>query len=766
MVQLLPLLPQSFSNPFSNPFIVPLLPVIKPLATAVADGSSISPMVLVFLQIALVILASRLMGAWFQRLHQPLVIGEIVAGIALGPSLLGAIAPQAQHFLFAPNTLPYLEILAQIGLVFFMFLIGLELDPRYLKGKLHTAVVISHASIICPFGLGWVLALWLYPQVGQPDISFLAFAMFLGAAMSITAFPVLARIISEHNLNRTPLGTLTLTCAAVDDITAWCLLAVAVAVVRTNSIWQALPTIGLATLYAVVMLAFVRPWLQGLSRYYNRVQRVNQWLLAGIYGGVLVSALVTEAIGIHLIFGAFLLGAVMPKNANLTRELALRTEDFVLTFLLPIFFVYSGLRTQIGLLNTPLLWGLCFAVIGVAVAGKFLGSYGAARFCHIPHREAMALGWLMNTRGLTELVILNIGLSLGVITPVLFTMLVIMALVTTFMTSPLISWVYPPEMRIPHPGSGAETATPGNSSSRDRYPILVPLANPHSQQGLMRLAAALTLPSSAGTAPLSPLIYPLSLIELEKDYGYESMPLEITRQIHGRMQTLQQLTDSLGLNDREAIQPLARATTDVAREVRQLVETYPIELVLAGWHRATLGQNRLGGRVGQMLNTVPVDMAVWLDRHGPSQWQRLLLLYSGTTHDDLALELAVRLLAHDPQRTLRVLRVQRPSQSPVEWSHETENLLRQIQAPWRDRLELDLISSYSPLEVITEASTEADLTLAGTSSAWGLERQTLGHYADNLADSCRSSLLITRKYRRHTLHLPQNPLGMAHSSQN
>jgi len=384
--------------------------------------------VLVLIEVLIVIGLSRLMGLGFQKIHQPLVIGEIVAGIMLGPSLLGLVAPGLAGALFPPEAVPFLNVLSQVGLIFFMFLIGLELDPKYLKGQMDIAIVTSHVSILVPFSLGTLLALLLYPLLSDASVSFTAFTLFLGSAMSITAFPVLARIITEHNLQGTRLGTLALTCAAVDDVTAWCLLALAIAVAHTNSMVGALPTLAWSALYIALMVTVGRKLLQRLSNYYDRMGRLSQFALAGIYMGVLVSALITEIIGIHLIFGAFLLGAIMPKNGGLTHELAIKTEDFVLTFLLPVFFAYSGLRTQIGLLNTPRLWLICALVVAVAIVGKYVGTYVAARVNGIDHRESSSLGWLMNTRGLTELIVLNIGLNLNVISPVMFTMLVIMAL--------------------------------------------------------------------------------------------------------------------------------------------------------------------------------------------------------------------------------------------------------------------------------------------------------------------------------------------------
>ena len=318
-----------------------------------------NPVVLVLFQILLVIGLSRLVGLGFRSIRQPLVIGEIVAGIMLGPSLFGWVAPDLAAAVFPASTIPFLNVLSQVGLIFFMFLIGLELNPKYLRGQIETAVLTSHVSIIVPLSLGSLLALFLYPLVSSANVSFTAFALFLGAAMSITAFPVLARIITENNLQGSRLGTLALTCAAVDDVTAWCILALAIAVTRTNSMVAALPTLFEAAFYIGFMLTIGRWFLKRLAKFYERTGSLSQLTLAGIYMGVVASALITELIGIHLIFGAFLLGAAMPKNEGLTRELAEKTEDFVLTFLLPIFFAYSGLRTQVGLLNRPELWLLC-----------------------------------------------------------------------------------------------------------------------------------------------------------------------------------------------------------------------------------------------------------------------------------------------------------------------------------------------------------------------------------------------------------------------
>lgn len=702
--------------------------------------------ILVLIEVLIVIGLSRLVGLGCRWIKQPLVIGEIVAGIMLGPSLFGLIAPDLAAAIFPAEAVPFLNVLSQVGLIFFMFLIGLELNPKYLSGQLEIAILTSHVSILVPFSLGTLIAVLLYPLVSNASVSFTAFALFLGAAMSITAFPVLARIITENNLQGTRLGTLALTCAAVDDVTAWCVLALAIAVARTGSIVGAFPTIIAALVYIGFMVTAGRWFLKRVATYYERTGRLNQLLLAGIYMGVVASALITEIIGIHLIFGAFLLGAVMPKNADLGREIAEKTEDFVLIFLLPVFFAYSGLRTQIGLLNSPELWFLCAAILAVAIAGKYVGTYIAARVGGIEKREASALGWLMNTRGLTELIVLNIGLSLGVISPLLFTMLVIMALVTTFMTSPLLEWTYPKRL-IKLDVVEPELQDQVSEQTTPTYRILVPVANPSTQKGLMQLAVAI-----AGNK-LRAVVHPLSLIELQEDYAFTSTPVEADRLIQTRRQQLEQLIQTLEPPDvRSYVHPIVRVSNDVARATTDIAVLDQANLILLGWHRPAFNKNRLGGRVGQILSSVPVDVAVFIDR-GKERLENILVPYSGNIHDDLALVLALRLLINIDTTGLLVLRVAQTGQAQIELSNEFRTMLEQLPQSVRDRINLKTIQAPEPIQAVVEASATVDLTIAGTSRAWGIERQTLGRGADELANQCHSSLLITRRHSQVTAHL-------------
>ncbi len=709
--------------------------------------------VLVLVEVLIVIGLSRLVGLGFRWINQPLVIGEIVAGIMLGPSLFGLIAPELAAALFPSEVIPFLNVLSQVGLIFFMFLIGLELNPKYLRGNLKVAVLTSNFSIIVTFSLAIILSLLLYPQLSNARVSFTAFAMFLGAAMSITAFPVLARIITENNLQGSRLGTLALTCAAIDDLTAWCILAVAIAVARTGSIASALPTIIASFVYIGFMLTLGRSALNRLARYYRRAGKLNQFALALIYLGVVASALITEQIGIHLIFGAFLLGAIMPKDADLVRELAIKTEDFVLIFLLPVFFAYSGLRTQIGLLNSPQLWVLCLAILVVAIGGKYIGAYTAARIGGVRHQEASALGWLMNTRGLTELIVLNIGLELGVISPILFTMLVIMALVTTFITSPMLERTYPKklmELEVVQSEAEAEivTQTPASRTTIGPYRILVPIANPSTQKGLVELAVAIAVNYRQPAT-----VNPLSLVELEEDYGFESTPVEADRLITQRRQQLEEMIRRLQSTDaHNYLQPIIRISNNVARETIQIAQYEQANLILVGWHRPAFSSNRLGGRVGQILSTAPLDVAVFVDKGG-KRLESLLVPYSANIHDDLALILAMRLLINSDSRTLQILQVVTDNQLKSELSYEIRSIMAELPPGVSDRIHIQTIEAAEPIQAVVTASENADLTIAGTSRAWGIERQTLGRYTDELAIQCRSSLLITRRYSQVTSHL-------------
>ena len=397
------------------------------------------PLTILLLQVIAIIVVARLVGMLFLKMGQPAVIGEMVAGIILGPSLLGSLFPAVQSFLFPASSLGLLRTLSQLGVILFMFVVGLDLNVQHLRLKAHTAVLVSHASIMAPFLLGIGLSLLIYTSLASANVSFTAFALFIGVAMSITAFPVLARIIEERGLTKTYLGSTAIACAAVDDVTAWCVLAIVVAIAKANGLAGSLMTILSTLLFIGVMLFLIKPQAERLLA--ERFNNGNKRLVALILVIVFMSSLFTEVIGIHALFGAFLAGVIMPSHEGLRNFLRERIEPLSAGFLLPLFFAFTGLRTQIGLLDDWLSWLVCLAVIGVAIAGKLGGSMIAARCTGMNWQESFSLGALMNTRGLVELIVLNLGYDLGILPPKVFGMMVLMALATTFMTGPLLSLV-------------------------------------------------------------------------------------------------------------------------------------------------------------------------------------------------------------------------------------------------------------------------------------------------------------------------------------
>lgn len=420
-----------------------LVAPVARVAAAHAPATAAAPLLpRVLLALLVVVAAARLMGALFRRLGQAAVVGEVVAGIMLGPSLLGRVAPDAAALLFPREVTPHLSIVGQLGVVLFMFLVGVELDTAALLRRSRASVAISHASIAAPFLMGAALALWAYPRFSHRGVPFPHFALFLGAAMSVTAFPVLARILAERRMQRSPLGVIALGCAAVDDATAWCLLALIVGVARARA-GGGLVTVAGAAAYVAVMLLVVRPLVERFVHARERRAAPVGSDLAVVLGALLASALAAEAAGVHALFGAFLLGALVPHDSAVARDLTERLEGLTVSLLLPAYFASTGLRVQIGLVTGASQWLACAAIVLVACAGKFGGTMAAARYTGLGWRDAATLGVLMNTRGLMELVVLNVGLDLGLLSPTLFAMMVLMAVATTLLTAPalgLLAW--------------------------------------------------------------------------------------------------------------------------------------------------------------------------------------------------------------------------------------------------------------------------------------------------------------------------------------
>ncbi len=396
---------------------------------------------ILLLQIIVILITCRLFGWLFAKMQQPTVIGEIVAGIVLGPSVLGHLLPSVSAFLFPLDSLQNINMLSQFGLILFMFAIGMELNITEVRQKLKETILISHTSTIFPFFLGMVTAYFLYNKYAYESTPFLSFALFVSIALSITAFPVLARIIQEKGLTKAHLGTISLASAANGDITAWCLLAVVVAIAQAGSMLSAIYNIGFSFIYLLLMFTVIRPFLRMIGHIYHNKEVVDKGLVAFMFLLLIVSSYLTEILGLHALFGAFVAGVVMPDNIKFRKIMTEKVEDVSLALFLPLFFVSTGLRTEIGLLNSPELWYMCGIFILVAIIGKFGGSLVAARFVGETWKDSLYIGALMNTRGLMELVVLTIGYDMKILTPPIFVMLVLMTLVTTFMTTPLISFI-------------------------------------------------------------------------------------------------------------------------------------------------------------------------------------------------------------------------------------------------------------------------------------------------------------------------------------
>jgi Kef-type K+ transport system membrane component KefB len=395
------------------------------------------PLGILLTQIILIVVVARMLGACATRLGQPQVIGEMIAGVLLGPSFLGMISPAAVKFLFPESSMGALWLFSQVGVMLFMFIVGTDVDIQQIFKQGHTAVLVSHASIVVPFLLGTSLSVFIYRMMAPQSVPFTAFALFLGVAMSITAFPVLARIVAERGLTHSQLGIMSLGCAAVDDVTAWCILAAVLAIVKADGLRVSLYTVLLVVIYGSVMVVLLKPIL----RKFLPVNTAYRESAAGvILAFALAAGLTTEVLGVHALFGAFLAGMILPSR-DLRVFCKQRFEGLASGLLLPLFFAFTGLRTRIDLLNNRTAWVICIGVIVVAVAGKAGASTLAARWSGMKWNDSFALGALMNTRGLMELIVLNIGYDLGILSSQMFAILVLMAISTTLMTAPLLSLI-------------------------------------------------------------------------------------------------------------------------------------------------------------------------------------------------------------------------------------------------------------------------------------------------------------------------------------
>ena len=392
------------------------------LFQSIISGNLANSLTIMLLQIIVILFTVRIFSFLFRYIGQPGVMGEILAGIVLGPSLLGYVFPDFFVALFPPESMGNLKLLSETGLVLFMFVIGLEVDFSVIKDKLHETLVISHAGIVVPFFLGVLAAIGVYQEYGSRQADFLPFALFIGISM-------------------TSVGMLSIASAANDDVTAWCLLAIVIALAKAGSFVSALYTIALTVVYIVLMFKVMRPFLRKLGEAYVNSEVINKAFVGFIFLLLVVSSVATEIIGIHALFGAFMAGVIMPANIGFRKVMMEKVEDVSLVFFLPLFFAFSGLHTEIGLINSWELWGVCLLFVVVAIVGKLGGCTLAARIVGESWKNSLIVGTLMNTRGLMQLVALNIGLEMGILSSQMFVVLLIMSLLTTFMTTPLLSLV-------------------------------------------------------------------------------------------------------------------------------------------------------------------------------------------------------------------------------------------------------------------------------------------------------------------------------------
>lgn len=544
------------------------------------------PLSILLAQIITIVVVARILGWIFKKIGQPTVIGEIIAGILLGPSLVGSLLPGFSDALFPDSSLGNLQFLSQFGLILFMFMVGMELDLKTLKNKAREAVLISHASIIIPFALGMILAYYIYENFAPSNVQFLSFALFIGIAMSITAFPVLARIVHERGIHKTRLGAIVITCAAVDDITAWSLLAAVIAIVKAGTFVSSLYTIAIAVLYVFLMIKVVRPFLKRVGELYPSRQNMDKQVVAIYFLVLILSSFATEVIGIHALFGAFMAGTIMPEERKIRNIFIEKVEDIALVLLLPLFFVFTGLRTEIGLINDPSLWKITGLIILVAVAGKFAGSALAAKFVGQNWRNSLSIGALMNTRGLMELVVLNIGYDLGVLSPEIFSMMVIMALVTTFMTGPALDLIEK-TFKIKKDFLSEEI------NLLRKFKILLSFGNPQMGRSLLQLAHSLIKKQQENASITVLHLGPNSVLHHYNIEEYENESFEpIIRE-----------SEDLG----QKITTLFKASDDIDTDIAEITNKGHFDLLLIGIGQSIFEGTLLGKILGYTTSIVNPD---------------------------------------------------------------------------------------------------------------------------------------------------------------
>lgn len=700
-----------------------------------------------FAALVTVMVVARLFGTLAVKIGQPRVMGEVVAGIVLGPTVFGALAPHLQAAIFPVDLIPVLGIVANLGLVYYMYMVGIELDPEALKGRLSQAIAISNASVAIPLVLGILVAVPIYELVG-PDNGFAGFALFMGVAMSITAFPVLARILVERRMLARPIGATTMAAAAIDDVTAWFLIALATAVSTAGSSGEVMTTIALAVGFCALMFWAVRPMVGRVSEAYDEQNRIPPGWLAVLFVGVLLSAFATELIGIALIFGAFVMGLIMPRRAELTEDVTGRLEDFVVIVLLPLFFVYTGLRTNIGLLDRPELWLLTLVLLLVAIVGKFAGAMIAARVSGIDWRGSAVVGTLMNTRGLTELIVLNLALEVGVISEALFASLVLMALVTTFMAGPMLKLLDPKNAL----GAPVEEAyDEAKSEAEAAHPsIVIPeraiLLAPQGENGLGQLVALGRL--LATSEPQRELILARQVRPSRATaYGVRAglqTDAKLLAEASAEVDAVRERLNADGIAARSVAYISAHPDRDLAR----VAAADNIDLVLLDGRRPLLGDVVPGGEVAALLRDAPGDVAALVAREDAeieigAEGRPILVPFGGSDHDWAALELGAWFAAATgaPLSLFGAAGTDRETSDVSRLLGDASMLVQQFAG-----VSAAPLLSEPGRRAVVRSAAAASLVVVGLSADW--RRAGLGETRTAIAESNDTPVLFVRRGSR------------------
>jgi Kef-type K+ transport system membrane component KefB len=693
-----------------------------------------------FLAVVVVMLFARLMGAAVARFRQPRVMGEVLAGILLGPTVFGLLFPDLQRALFPSDVIPLIGVVANLGLIFYMFLVGLELDLSQLRGRLAQTAAISNTGVAIPMLAGIAVALPTYTLIGPPAKGgFTAFALFMGVSMSITAFPVLARILVERRMLRQPVGALALASAAIDDVSAWFLIALATAVATAGGGFDVVRTILLAGAFCLVMGVGVRPLVARVSRAYDEAGRVPVTWITAIFAMVLLAAFTTEEIGIALIFGGFIAGTVMPRHAGLTEDVTHRMEDFVVLLLLPLFFAYTGLKTNVLLLDRAELVVLTIVLLVVAVACKYGGTVLASRVVGLGWRESAVIGALMNTRGLTELIVLNLALEKGVISEALFAALVLMALVTTFMAGPVLN-------RLDPENDFGEPVEAELDRAREETAAITPMPIPDQ--------SILVAPQTeAALAQLLAVAVPLATSEPPRELIIARL-IEPPRgaAVRGGLQTERfQLAGAAGDVERVRADLLARGvpargvaftSTDVGRDLSKLADREDVDLVLIDGRRPLRGEGVPRGDVGSVLRRAPSDVAVLVAREeavvAPGPDAPLVVPFGGAEHDWAALELGAWLAA-STGAPLRLLGAAGEGEDDASRLLATASLLVQRFVG----VAAEPLLAEQGREGLISAAAGAGLLVIGLSDRW--REEGLGPVRHEIAGAAPAPILFVRR---------------------